>query len=185
MRSFIAITLPDAVVEQLEDLQDGLRGATWSLSETFHITLAFLGDQPRRTLEDVDSHLIALDATAFDLTLASVGVFGQTRASRSVHALVAEASPLSRLQAKVETAVRAASVPLESRRYIPHVTLGRWKRGEVRSEELGAYLADNMRFKSDVFKVSRFTLFHSELGRSGAVHTALAEYELSANSARP
>ena len=83
MRSFIAITLPEAIVEQLEDLQDGLRGATWSVSETFHITLAFLGDQPRRTLEDLDSHLIALDAPAFDLTLTGVGVFGQTRASRS------------------------------------------------------------------------------------------------------
>lgn len=179
MRSFIAIALPDAVADAVDDIQTGLRGASWIDSETLHLTLAFLGEQDRRSLEDLDSQLIALDAPSFTLSLKGVGVFGAPKEARLVYAGVAASPELRRLQAKVAQAARAASIPLEARRFAPHVTLARWSRGAApAAEALQAYLAAHNLFRSPTFTVESFTLYRSDLGRSGALHTPLAEYAL-------
>ncbi|MEL6978631.1 MAG: RNA 2',3'-cyclic phosphodiesterase [Pseudomonadota bacterium] len=178
MRSFIAIPLPEDIADAAEDLQEGLRGANWTDAETMHLTLAFLGEQDRRSLEDLDSHLLGLDAPSFSLALEGVGIFGDPREARLVYAGVADAPLLRRLQSKVMGAAREAGLSLETRRFTPHVTLARWSRGAVPAEPLLAYLSAHNLFRSAVFDVTSFTLYRSDLGRSGAAHTPLAEYAL-------
>lgn len=178
MRCFIAIPMPEEIVEAIDDIQTGLRGANWTTQDTLHLTLAFLGEQHRRSLEDLDSALITLDAPSFDVTLAGVDAFGGTKGARLVYAGVEESARLRTLQAKVEQAAREAEIPLEAKRFIPHVTLARWGRGAVSEEALGAWINANALFRAGPFPVESYTLFRSELTRSGALHTPLAEYAL-------
>lgn len=178
MRCFIAIPMPEEIVDAIDDIQTGLKGANWTTEDTMHLTLAFLGEQHRRSLEDLDSQLIALDAPAFELSLAGVDTFGGRKEARLAFAGVAESPALRRLQAKVEQAAREAEIPLEGKRFTPHVTVARWSRGAVSPEALSAWLAANNLFRAGPFLVESYTLFRSELGRSGALHTPLAEYAL-------
>lgn len=178
MRSFIAIPVPADVADAVDDIQTGLRGASWTLPETLHLTLAFLDDQPRPTLEALDAHLLQVKSPTFSLSLRGVGVFGEGSTARLVFAAVAACAPLTRLQAKVAAAARDADIPLPARRYHPHVTLARWRRGDVAADALGRYLAAHSLFAAPPFEVNSFTLFRSDLGRSGAAHTPLAEYPL-------
>ena len=178
MRCFIAIPMPETVVDAIDDIQTGLRGANWTTQDTLHLTLVFLGEQHRRSLEDLDSALVALDAPAFEMTLAGVAAFGGAKGARLVYAGVADCPPLRALQAKVEQATREADIPLEAKRFTPHVTLARWGRGAVTEEALGAWISANALFRSPSFPVDSYTLFRSELTRSGALHTPMAEYAL-------
>ncbi|MFN6952073.1 MAG: 2'-5' RNA ligase family protein, partial [Albidovulum sp.] len=46
MRAFVAIPVPEDIRDRLEALQADLSVGRRADSETFHVTLAFLGDAP-------------------------------------------------------------------------------------------------------------------------------------------
>lgn len=184
MRTFLAITPPEEVRDSLIDLQEGLLGANWSSEENLHLTLLFLGEQPRRALEDLDAALLQVAAAPFDLRLEGVGVFGG-RDARLVFAGVADSPALLRLQSKIAIAAQRAEIEVDSRKYAPHVTLARWGRGRVSAEALAAYLSAHNLFASEAFTVSSYALYRSELSRSGAHYELLAEYPLHGASTAP
>lgn len=179
IRSFLAIAIPEEVADAIDDVQSDLRGANWVPAENLHVTLAFLGDQDRRALEDLDAQLAALKSEPFELSLAGLGSFGG-RDPRLAFAKVEESAPLRRLQAKVETAVRAAGIPLEGRRYTPHATVARWRRGEVRPEALRDYVEAHNLFRAGPFPVEAYHLYRSELSRYGPSYEIMASYPLAA-----
>lgn len=179
IRCFIAIRPPEEIIDALDEIQGDLRGANWTLPENLHLTLAFLGEQTRHTLDDLDLQLQRAATPGFSLTLSGVGHFGG-RDPRLAYAAVTASEPLIRLQAKVAQAARAAEIALADRRYTPHITLARWGRREVAAERLQDWVEANGLFKAGPFPVTGFTLYQSELSRHGALYTPLAEYPLTA-----
>lgn len=164
------------------DLQTGLRGANWSPDENMHLTLVFLGAVDRRTLEDVDAALLDIAVAPFELTLKGVGFFGG-REARLVYAGVEDNPALRRLQSKCATAIRDVGVEIDARKFAPHVTLGRLNRREVAPEAVEAWVQENALFSTDPFRVTRFTLFRSDLTPHGPIYEAMAEYPLAAAGA--
>ena len=182
MRCFLAARLSEAAIDALLDLQENLPGANWSPPENLHLTLVFLGEQPRRVLEDLDAALLDVKAAPFELTLRGVGAFGG-RDARLVYAGVDESAPLRRLQAKLETAARDAEIDIESRKYTPHVTLARWARRGVAADRLARYIEQHGLFHAPAFTVDSYGLYRSELGRGGPHYELLASYPLHRSSA--
>lgn len=177
IRTFLALELPGTTKTELEGLQQGLRGANWTAREHMHVTLLFLGSQHRRALEDLDSALLSLSAPGFDLQFSGVGHF-ERRDGRAIFAQVSENPDLRRLQSKIANAARGAGLDFEDRRYHPHATVARWRRGDVPQPALSEYEARWNLFKSSPFHVSEFHLFRSDLGRGGPTYTILASYPL-------
>ena len=177
IRCFLAIAIPEAVADEIDDIQDGLRGANWVPAENLHLTLVFLGDQDRHALADLDAQLSALSAPGFELTLTGLGSFGG-REPRLVFANVSDSESLRRLQAKTEGAARDSGIEVENRRYTPHVTLARWRRGEVRAEARRDYVEARNLFRSSPFRVEAFHLYRSELSRYGPSYEIMASYPL-------
>lgn len=175
IRSFLAIPIPDETADALEDVEDGLGDAHWQPRENFHLTLVFLGAQDRRTLEDIDAALITLSAPPLEIALKGLGVFGGAE-GRLLYAAVAENPALRRLQAKVETAARAAGVAVADRRYTPHVTLARWGRRALPAGAAEAFAAEHGLFSAPPFTARACVLYRSELGRHGARYEAMARY---------
>lgn len=177
IRSFLALAIPPEQSDLLMDLQDGPRAARWTDAEGFHLTLAFLGELDRPTLEDLDAGLLGVSEPRFSLTLSGTGVFGGER-PRALYAGVADGAPVRRLSDKVTGVAEAAGVAVDRRRYTPHVTLARCKRGEVSAAAAEAWAAANALFKAPAFEVTRFTLYRSDLGRDGPVYEPMAAYPL-------
>jgi 2'-5' RNA ligase len=125
LRLFLALELPEAVADAL---------ATWGrehlergrLVESFHVTLAFLGSQPRSELDAIIGALRSAAAAAAPFTLAPV----RYRETRSVGMLVlddptGEAARLAeRLHARLET---LGCYRREARAWLPHVTVLRFR----------------------------------------------------------
>ena len=175
MRLFVALALPERIVESLLRLESGVPGARWSTREQLHLTLRFIGEVDERDASSIDETLAGISAPRFSLELKGVGSFGG-RNPRALWAGVAPNEALIRLQRKIESAIQRLGFPAEERKYTPHVTLARLRAtppGRVMD-----FLSDHGLYASAPFAVDRFVLFSSRLTANGSIYVAEREYEL-------
>ena len=176
-RLFVALSLPDEIVEALSRLQTGVRGARWIPPDNFHLTLAFIGETDRHGLNEIASALAGVRVPAFDLRLKGCGFFGDKK-PRALWAGVEASPPLAHLQSKIETALKRAGFPLEKRKFTPHVTLA-YLHGAA-PEALAGFCAANGLFSAGPFPLREFQLYESHLGSEAAHYEIVAGYLLRA-----
>lgn len=179
MRLFLALDLPEEERDRLAAVQGDLTVGREMDPDTFHLTLAFLGEQDMAAAEELDLQIQSLSAPAFDLRLSGLDTFGGAT-PLVLFAGVAEAGPVSDLHRAVRGRVRAAGIELARERFRPHVTLARFRK-RMRPEALEAlrlFLARNAGYRGEGFRVREVVLYQSELLAEGAVHTELARYPL-------
>ncbi len=175
-RLFVAIALPEPVVDALGALQTGVRGARWLREENFHLTLAFIGEVDRHGLDEAASALAGVAAPAFELKLSGAGYFGD-RKPRALWAGAAPAAALTHLQSKVDVALRRRGLVEGKRKFTPHVTLA-YLHGATK-DEAELYCAVNGLFAAGPFPVDEFHLYESHLGSEAAHYEIVASYSLS------
>jgi 2'-5' RNA ligase len=137
-----------------------------SKPEQWHITLAFLGEvgHPESVYDGLQNAVAR--TPPFELRLAGSGAF---TGSRVVWAGVAgDLDGLAALASEVQHACRSAGVPLERRRFRPHLTVG--QTGRIDPALLGGY-------DGPPWRVHEVELVHSVLGRA-ATHTVLERFPL-------
>ncbi len=177
-RTFIAVELSEEVRSSLGRMQQRLRqsGArvSWVRPDNIHLTLVFIGDVLSSGIPEIERAMDCVTATVppFTLTVEGTGSFGSAKAPRVIWAGVNDSSgALMRLQSRLATAVREVGIPLESRPFHPHLTLGR-----VRSRHGADALTRTLGPASVACKsleVDRVQLFESQLHPDGAQHTIL------------
>jgi len=176
LRLFVAVPLPEAVQDRLDGLGFGIPGASWVPGENMHITLRFLGEVSNAEAADIDDALMSVRAPAFDITLEGVGHFGSLRQTRALWVGVARNPALTHLRDKVESALVRFGQPPESRKFVPHVTLARFK--SETGHHLANFLAEHNLLKLGPIHADRFTLFQSHLKRDGTLYEPLSDYPL-------
>ncbi len=179
IRAFVGIDLPDAVRSALAVQQFLLPLPHKVDPAQMHLTLVFLGDCSEPALEAAHEAFATLRDRRFSLSLQGLGLFGGDR-PRAAWAGVLPSAPLGRLQSRVEHMARRAGCPVETRKFVPHVTLGRFRPPPLaiaatleRAVVLGAG------FAAGPFEVSDLVLWQSHLGPKGARYEVLARYPLS------
>lgn len=179
IRAFLGISLPPDIRSRLSVLQFLLPLPRRVEPADFHLTLCFLGEVPDAVLVALDEGLQALRQAPFDLELRGVGIFGGA-APRAVWAGVAPREPLMRLQTKVERIARQAGAAPEARRFLPHVTLGRFAPPALDAAlRLERMVAGEALFRAGPFEVAEVVLWQSHAAPRGvARYAALAEYPL-------
>lgn len=174
MRLFIAIKLPEAVKDKLEDsarlLERNCAAGRRMPRENYHITLAFLGEQPQ---ERVERAAAALDACACRPFRAAVGGFGafRQRGGAVLWRGIEAPEALEALARALASQLWRAGFALEERPFRPHLTLLR--RAVLRP---GVSLADlSARVERPAFPVEGMALLRSRLSAQGARYTTLYE----------
>jgi RNA 2',3'-cyclic 3'-phosphodiesterase len=175
MRTFLALPLPDNVRAHLAVQQFLLPLPNTVPPDSFHITLAYLGEVHDAVLEGVHDRLLGLRSGAFDLHLHGLGHFGHAK-PHTVYACVMPSDPLVRLQAKVAVMARAAGAVVPAARYVPHVTLGRFRTPGVEDcMRIERSIAESGGFRTEPFGVQEVVLYQSF---PGPRYEALATYPL-------
>ncbi|HYC54499.1 MAG TPA: RNA 2',3'-cyclic phosphodiesterase [Candidatus Binatia bacterium] len=197
-RCFVAVRLGDAIAEgvlrTLQELKTTAEQSRWRVSwtqpEGWHVTLKFLGDVAS---DRVGELLRALEPVFRDVApfrVAAVGLMTLPPASepRVIAVALRDEGALSRLAAGVDNALEPLGFARESRRFTPHLTIGRVRstpsprrarRGSPRETPPMAYLMDRMRehdFGQD--HIDRVELVRSRLSPGGSVYESLAAFEL-------
>ncbi len=182
MRVFVAIDLPEVARSELVRLQDALPVGRPVPEENLHLTLSFLGEQNDEALEDIHAALSDIRAPAFDLQLAGIGSFDQ-RSQQVIYADVARCDELLELEQRITRSLRNIGVEFQKRRFRPHVTIARLPNMMSGFERSNFYqrLAEILAFRGVPFRVSSFQLYQSTLATNGALHKALASYDLASS----
>jgi 2'-5' RNA ligase len=189
LRAFFAWELPAGAKAALGALAAELRGrpdgdaVRWVRSESYHVTLRFLGNVETADVPALVAAVQAELAAAkpFEVVLGAAHAFPSARQPRVVVVALEPGAPLAALAERVEAGVVAAGLPAERRRFRAHLTLGR-----VRSRRLPA-LDDAQPLDAGVLGMHEVVLFQSDLGRDGSRYTPLARLPLpsSASPADP
>ncbi len=131
-RSFLAL-VPDARARgRLRALQQDVLGTSsrWRLvaPSALHLTLAFLGDRSAAELADLASRAASLDFQPLTLVTADWLALPPAR-PRALAIAIAASPELMQLGKAVDVIVRDVGLELESREWLPHVTLARARDG--------------------------------------------------------
>ncbi|MFG3286043.1 RNA 2',3'-cyclic phosphodiesterase [Streptomyces sp. NPDC048111] len=170
MRLFAAVLPPEQAVNELGHAVrelGSLPGADelrWTGPESWHLTLAFLGEVDESVLDELHARLgrAARRTDPFALRLHGGGRFD----GRALWASVAGGLDELRLLAeRADAAARRSGIPMEQhRRYVPHLTLAR-SRTPV---DLRPYVAGLGPFEGSPWQVTELALIRSTLPGGGS-----------------
>ncbi|WP_160032353.1 RNA 2',3'-cyclic phosphodiesterase [Paenibacillus sp. An7] len=170
VRIFTAVSLPDPVKNEIQrwtvDNKDKLPFRNFTHKEDYHITLQFLGDTERGSINRLCETLreAAVQIEPFPLSVGNVGVFGTSLRPRVLwRGVEGEIDKLAELfQNILDVTVPLGYIP-EDRPYRPHITIARkfddskncnWKLEELQAQE-----------KMEPWLVKDFVLFQTMLGQ--------------------
>ena len=178
IRAFLGIDLPQAVRGALQIQQFLLPLPRKVEPENLHLTLVFLGECPEPVLDAAHDGFEALRDRGFSLQLQGLGLFGKDK-PHTAWAGVAPSPELLHLQAKVETIARRVGCPIDTRKFVPHVTLGRFPPPNLAdTARLERAVAMGAGFRTEPWEVTELTLWRSHLTGKGPHYEALVRYPL-------
>lgn len=180
MRLFIAVDLPESMMEALAETQAELRArikGRYCAPNTLHVTLAFLGDVPAARIPDIEDAMRAAAERheAFGARLGELGHFGKRREATLWQGF-ADPKPFEELARDLRTELADRGMDFDTKKPKAHITLMR--RADLSSGELPMP-------ECEAGRIDVFTLYRSELTQDGPIYTALNTCELlSANPPR-
>lgn len=138
MRLFFALTFDNVTKQDLALYQDlvrsyGLEGHN-TRTENFHLTLAFIGECTEKEKQTLINLLRQLQSGCGSLRIDRLGSFRQKR-SQLLWLGIEHSQRLTQLKEELDTELLTQNFVVESRKFIPHITLFRQASGgaQVRS----------------------------------------------------
>jgi 2'-5' RNA ligase len=179
MRLFVAVLPPPLALAELDAVVSPLRGVgrelRWTGTESWHLTLAFLGEVGEERVPELQERLgrAARRHPAHQLRLAGGGRFG----SRALWTGVSgEVRTLGRLAESAQAAGRRMGVPMEERPFRAHLTLARAANGT--RPDLRPLVAALSGFEGEEWQAGEVCLMRSRLGGGPARYERLRAWRL-------
>ena len=174
-RLFVAVCLAGEVRNSLGLLQSGFERMRWVPNENLHLTLRFIGEVSTLDAEDIVVALKHIRVPPFEVRFGELGSFSSGNRVRSLWMGLEETSDLRNLKRSVDKRLTSAGVEPDSRKYIPHVTLGRVG---SRLPNLSQFLNWASLVSHPTVKIDHCVLFSSMLSKSGSKYIPIHTYSL-------
>lgn len=132
MRFFIALEIPHESKKQLEEVQEGLKEllpkARLTQSDEFHLTIAFIGEQPdefRARLVEAMKNAVA-EISPFEVAPAYIDGFPDLHHASILWAGVkGDIDKLFIVRERIKDELVRLGLPVDERRYVPHIALAK------------------------------------------------------------
>jgi RNA 2',3'-cyclic 3'-phosphodiesterase len=183
MRLFVAVVPPPAALAELASAVAPLRAARpelrWSSADSWHLTLAFLGEVDERLLDGLGTRMerAASRHRAQNVSVHGAGAFPRpSRATVLWAGIEGDDGALSRLAESVAAGARRAGAPPAGadRKYRPHLTLARCSQPSDVADLVTALAP----FTGSAWTASSVSLIRSHLGRGPARYEPLGSWPL-------
>ena len=183
MRTFVAIEMPQQVLDALRGLSDRLRASgsrvSWVKPENMHLTLRFLGDVDEEHIDRLAAILCEAykGMIPFAASVRGTGAFPNMRRPSVIWVGVEPfEGGLATVQTAAESAARAIGLPPEDKTFHPHLTLARIKDARE-ARPLMDLFACERDFHAGDFTVAGVSLFCSQLTPHGPIYRRLREFD--------
>lgn len=188
-RLFVALRPPEPVRAALLAVMAGVREARWQTDNQLHLTLAFIGEVDRHALATATDALATIQRPAMPLVLDGIGSFATAPRGRisglwaGVRGPSAPApasrqqDPLPALAATVRQTLVRHGLPVDGRRFLPHLTLARFGRAGASADSLRRWLATT-RLPPLRWQADSFHLVESFPGAGGSHYEIVASFRL-------
>ena len=164
-RLFTGLDIPAQIRSQLALKQVGVPKMRWIEPSDFHITLRFIGDVELQTANAVVDALSGRQWSAPTIELGELKSFGGGNPT-SVHASIVADQSLSNLVSSQDHLKQRIGLPADTRRFTPHVTLGRCRGASAR--RIATYLAEfGAAPPTTSYVPSGFALYSARQSRGG------------------
>ena len=185
VRTFVAVEINADVRNAAETLIEGFRKAPadvkWVEPNNMHLTLKFLGEVPSKEIPRVCEAVAkgASKVDPFDFEVRGAGAFPNAGRPRTlwIGAGSGEEAMVA-LHGHVENALAKLGYRKEHRRFHPHLTIGRVRRGGPGVTELGELVQQHADLPAGRIAVGRVVVFSSELQRGGPIYQPLGRAKL-------
>ena len=184
IRTFIAIELPDHIIESFIEIQNSLKSQRfkirWSKPENIHLTLKFLGNIQH---DDVEKIINVMNESFIRFTPISIaakgtGAFPGLARPRIVWVGIGDGKKeLACLQDTLSENLEKIGFPKDDRPFKGHLTIGRVK-SRPDPEKFIRTMQEFRNFKSESFIADKIIFFKSDLKSTGPVYTRLASVPL-------
>ena len=173
MRFFLAFDLPENIKKEAEKIQEELKilniEAKWVKSENFHLTVAFLGSINKEAVSPLKKILASINRlieTPINLRLGKLSGFPRASKARVIFVdLIGEIKRLEDLVVNVRSRLKEGKIWLDEKPFVPHLTLGRFKKPKNISR-----LTEKFVIKKIPFEIKKISLYQSRLFPSGAIY---------------
>lgn len=183
VRAFICIEVPSTIKGRIAGLQESLRSGggrvSWVKPSNIHLTLKFLGDVPPAKMEAVR---LAVERAAsplreFAIEVKGAGCFPSPKNPRVLWVgLAGVPEGLRQLHAAIEDGLEREGFPRESKRFSPHLTVGR-----IRDPKGASRVGEDLiaaGFEAETFQAGEVILMRSDLNPEGSIYTPQAVIRL-------
>ncbi len=173
MRTFIAIDFY-SLEPYFKDLQRQIPTdlAKIKMTDSFHLTVKFLGEVPDSDIEKIKSFLAEIKLKPFIVNISELGVFPNENYIRVVWVGFEDNIDIINLQQKIENKLQ--TIFKKEKRFHPHITLGRVK--FVKDKERFIDSLKEIKIEPKTFEVKQFKLIKSTLTSEGPVYEDLATF---------
>ena len=184
IRCFIALHVPEEIItgisQYIQELKKLTNRVRWVRPAGMHLTLKFLGEIESSRVETVQSRLpkISEAVAPFRMYVSGSGCFpGRNRPRVFWLGLdQGESNSLTEIQALLENILEPLGLERETRRFFPHLTLGRVKQPDDFSNIYTFF--DKHPFPKKTFPITEIFFMRSELKPSGAEYSVIGRYPL-------
>lgn len=177
-RLFLALDLPSATIDYLENLKDEIYGTpnnvNWEVREKLHITSKFLGDVGDYLTELIIDRFDNLNLQSVSCEFSEFNFFKKNNEIKVLFAGIKTNDQLIKIQNLVENECQLLGFEKENRFFKPHITLLRLK-GNENFDILEKF--KNFKINHN-FTINTFSLLKSELKPSGSVYTNLKCFKM-------
>lgn len=182
IRTFIAIEIPDAVRQEIAQVQEQLKKSeeriSWTKPGNIHLTLKFLGDVDENRIPAViEAVAQAVESMpAFRFNIRGIGAFPNIRGPRVLWVGVEnETNELLRIADNLEEELAQLGFAKEKRKFSPHLTIAR-----VRSSVSRGFVEafQQVTFDAGEVEATEVAVIKSQLQPQGAIYTPLQKIKL-------
>ena len=177
-RIFVAALLPDNIKKEISRIllngDESFSGVRWEKAEKIHITLKFVGSVKNKTKDDILCKVknIAKNTHPITLCFSHIDAFPDFRRPRVLVLRLSNSKDLHDLFTLIEDELFYVEIEKEERNFIPHITIGRIKKGLGIKEK-------TLKIDKKEFLIDHIAVVKSELKKEGSEYINLGVYKLS------
>lgn len=178
-RLFVSLNLPDNVIEQIVSLHEEIstdENINWEPKDKLHLTIKFIGNVSDEMKDHISKELTFIDQfSEIKCAFYNFGFFYRDNKPIILWAGLSTDDQLNKLITAVNEGLKKFSIPIEQRKFNPHITLLRIK------NDPGINFVNtfkNFTFKPILFSANSITLYKSVLSPEGSKYFGIKNYKL-------